>query len=231
MIKSFAVKISEKEVEVAGIQKKLDAAKMKFQAISEKIQNANTAATSAHEKANHALKVYENSLKIVKKASDDVTESKAQLDNADEGSEEYIHLEKSHEALSGHKSSAQGNKTKFNIAKEIDEATAEEATILVDELKNEQGDAKEDLDENLKKTRLHVLQDLLNKQQTRFLTGQKNRKHQVLFEKIGRGIDEYIGRTEQFSPVTVVSKENMVGEIRSVKINSVMSHSLKGVLK
>ena len=86
-------------------------------------------------------------MKIVKKASDDVTESKAQLDNADEGTEEYIHLEKSHEALSGHKSSAEGNKTKFNIAKEIDEATAEEATILVDELKNEQGDAKENLDE------------------------------------------------------------------------------------
>ena len=90
---------------------------------------------------------------------------------------------------------------------------------------------KKDLDENLKKTRLHVLQDLLNKQQTTFLKEQKNRKHKVLFEKTGRGIDEYVGRTEQFSPVTVVSKENIVGEIMSVKINSVMSHSLKGVLK
>ena len=90
---------------------------------------------------------------------------------------------------------------------------------------------KEELDENLKKTRLHVLQDLLNNQQTSFLNEQKNRIHKVLFEKIGRGIDEYVGRTEQFSPVTVVSKENIVGEIRMVKINSVMSHSLKGVLK
>ena len=90
---------------------------------------------------------------------------------------------------------------------------------------------KEELDENLKKTRLYVLQDLLNKQQTNFLNEQKNRIHKVLFEKIGRGIDEYVGRTEQFSPVTVVSKENIVGEIRMVKINSVMSHSLKGVLK
>ena len=90
---------------------------------------------------------------------------------------------------------------------------------------------KEELDENLKKARLHVLQDLLNKQQTNFLSEQKNRIHKVLFEKIGRGIDEYVGRTEQFSPVTVVSKENIVGEIRMVKINSVMSHSLKGVLK
>ena len=89
----------------------------------------------------------------------------------------------------------------------------------------------ENLDENLKKARLHVLQDLLNKQQTNFLNKQKNRIHKVLFEKIGRGIDEYVGRTEQFSPVTVVSKENIVGEIRMVKINSVMSHSLKGVLK
>ena len=78
---------------------------------------------------------------------------------------------------------------------------------------------------------MHVLQDLLNKQQATFLNEQKNRIHKVLFEKVGRGIDEYVGRTEQFSPVTVVSKENIVGEIRMVKINSVMSHSLKGVLK
>ena len=90
---------------------------------------------------------------------------------------------------------------------------------------------KEELDENVKKTRLHALQDLLTKQQTAFLNEQKDRQHKVLFEKIGRGIDEYVGRTEQFSPVTVVSKENIVGEIRRVEINSIMSHSLKGALK
>ena len=90
---------------------------------------------------------------------------------------------------------------------------------------------KEELDENLKKTRLHILQDLLSKQQTTFLKSQKNTQHKVLFEKVGRGIDEYVGRTEQFSPVTVVNKENIVGEIKKVEINSVMSHSLKGDLK
>ena len=90
---------------------------------------------------------------------------------------------------------------------------------------------KEELDENLKKTRLHILQDLLSKQQKTFLKEQKNTQHKVLFEKVGRGIDEYVGRTEQFSPVTVVNKENIVGEIRRVEINSVMSHSLKGDLK
>jgi len=90
---------------------------------------------------------------------------------------------------------------------------------------------KEELDENLKKIRLHALQDLLTKQQTNFLEDQKGRQHKVLFEKVGRGIDEYVGRTEQFSPVTVLSKENIVGEIRSVEIDSVMSHSLKGALK
>ena len=90
---------------------------------------------------------------------------------------------------------------------------------------------KEELDENLKKTRLHILQDLLSKQQSTFLNEQKNTQHKVLFEKVGRGIDEYVGRTEQFSPVTVVNKENIVGEIKKVEINSVMSHSLKGDLK
>jgi len=90
---------------------------------------------------------------------------------------------------------------------------------------------KEELDENVKKTRLHALQDLLTKQQTAFLNEQKDRQHKVLFEKVGRGIDEYVGRTEQFSPVTVVSKKNIVGEILRVEINSIMSHSLKGALK
>ncbi len=90
---------------------------------------------------------------------------------------------------------------------------------------------KEELDENVKKTRLHILQDLLSKQQSTFLKEQKNTQHKVLFEKVGRGIDEYVGRTEQFSPVTVVNKENIVGEIKNVEINSVMSHSLKGDLK
>ncbi|MAV52699.1 MAG: tRNA (N6-isopentenyl adenosine(37)-C2)-methylthiotransferase MiaB [Gammaproteobacteria bacterium] len=90
---------------------------------------------------------------------------------------------------------------------------------------------KEELDENLKKTRLHILQDLLSKQQSTFLKEQKNTQHKVLFEKVGRGIDEYVGRTEQFSPVTVVTKENILGEIKKVEINSVMSHSLKGDLK
>ena len=90
---------------------------------------------------------------------------------------------------------------------------------------------KEELDEKVKKTRLHILQDLLSKQQTTFLKEQENRQHKVLFEKVGKGIDEFVGRTEQFSPVTVVSKENIVGEIRRVEISSVMSHSLKGDLK
>ena len=90
---------------------------------------------------------------------------------------------------------------------------------------------KKELDENLKKTRLHILQDLLSKQQSTFLKEQKNTQHKVLFEKVGRGIDEYVGRTEQFSPVTVVNKENIVGQIKKVEINSVMSHSLKGDLK
>ena len=90
---------------------------------------------------------------------------------------------------------------------------------------------KDELNESLKKTRLHILQDLLGKQQTTFLKGQKNTQHKVLFEKVGRGTDEYVGRTEQFSPVTVVNKENIVGEIKKVEINSVMSHSLKGDLK
>ena len=90
---------------------------------------------------------------------------------------------------------------------------------------------KEELDENVKKRRLYILQELLNRQQASFLKRQKDRKHNVLFEKRGRGANEYVGRTEQFSPVTVISEENIVGEIRSVEIKSVMSHSLKGILK
>ena len=90
---------------------------------------------------------------------------------------------------------------------------------------------KEEVDEKLKKKRLHALQDLLSSQQKNFLEKQKNMKHNVLFEKKGSGFNEYVGRTEQFSPVSVVSEENIIGEIRRVKIDSIMSHSLKGVLK
>ena len=90
---------------------------------------------------------------------------------------------------------------------------------------------KEELDQNVKKRRLYILQELLNRQQASFLKRQKDRKHNVLFEKRGRGANEYVGRTEQFSPVTVICEENIIGEIRSVEINSVMSHSLRGILK
>ena len=90
---------------------------------------------------------------------------------------------------------------------------------------------KEELDEKLKKERLYVLQELLNSQQKNFLTEQKDKQHAVLFEKVGRGTNEYVGRSEQFSPVTVESKENIVGQIRKVAISKVMAHSLKGVLK
>ena len=45
------------------------------------------------------------------------------------------------------KSSAFGNQTKFKIAKEIDEANAEEWTILVDEMKDDLAQAKEQRDE------------------------------------------------------------------------------------
>ncbi len=89
---------------------------------------------------------------------------------------------------------------------------------------------KEELDQNVKKRRLYILQELLNRQQASFLKRQKDRKHNVLFEKRGRGANEYVGRTEQFSPVTVICEENIIGEIRSVEINSVMSHSLRGIL-
>jgi tRNA-2-methylthio-N6-dimethylallyladenosine synthase len=90
---------------------------------------------------------------------------------------------------------------------------------------------KDELNDNIKKKRLHILQDLLSAQQKTFLNKQEGRQHKVLFERKGRGDNEYVGRTEQFSPISVISEKNIVGEIQRVEINSVVSHSLKGVLK
>ncbi len=90
---------------------------------------------------------------------------------------------------------------------------------------------KEELNENVKKKRLHMLQDLLSAQQKLFLNKQEGRQHKVLFERKGKGDNEYVGRTEQFSPISVITEKNIIGEIQRVKIYSVLSHSLKGVLK
>ena len=142
MVNSFDAKISDK-LEVAAIKSKLDEANMKFTALKAKLESANSAASEAHAKTAESLKRYEDSVLVAQKASDDANEAKGILDSAEEGTEDYINAEKEYERLSGRKSSAFGNQTKFKIAKEIDEANAEESTILVDEMKDDLAQAKE----------------------------------------------------------------------------------------
>ena len=147
MINSFDAKINDKIAELAAIKSKLDVANMKFTALKAKLESANSAASQAHAKTAESLKRYERSVLVAQKASDDANEAKGILDSAEEGTEDYINAEKEYERLSGRKSSAFGNQTKFKIAKEINEANAEESTILVDEVKGDLAQAEEQRDE------------------------------------------------------------------------------------
>merc|ERR1711871_913939 len=153
----------------------------KFKAIEDEVRNANIASTNANEKVKKSLAMYEDSLKAVQKASDGVDEAKAQLDNAEDGTEAFIVAERKYNELLGHQKSAVGNKTKLTIAKEMDEANAEEASIRVDELKNDKVSIKEDLDEvqNDYDVAAKELQDMKAKGDAIRLSAYKGLKHEV----------------------------------------------------
>ncbi len=52
----------------------------------------------------------------------------------------------------------------------------------------------------------------------------------VLFEKKGKKLNEYVGRSDYFYPVTVQSQDEIIGTIRNVKVELCLKHSVKGSL-
>ncbi len=69
-----------------------------------------------------------------------------------------------------------------------------------------------------KKARLSALQSLLTQQQINFNKSFVNKGMEVLFEKIGRHKDQFIGRTIYNQSTFVNSKKNLLNQIMNVKI-------------
>jgi len=82
--------------------------------------------------------------------------------------------------------------------------------------------------EKTKEERLAILQNLLNSQQDAFNKSCVGTTQEVLFTKTGRHEGQMVGRSEYFQAVTVNNRDIKVGDMRKVKITSVVSHSIIG---
>ncbi len=78
-----------------------------------------------------------------------------------------------------------------------------------------------------KKARLSALQSLLTQQQINFNKSFVNKGMEVLFEKIGRHNDQFIGRTIYNQSTFVNSKQDLLNKIMDVKIINSTNFSLE----
>ena len=78
-----------------------------------------------------------------------------------------------------------------------------------------------------KKARLSALQSLLKQQQINFNKSFVNKGMEVLFEKIGRHKDQFIGRTIYNQSTFIDSKKNLLNQIMNVKIINSTNFSLE----
>jgi len=90
--------------------------------------------------------------------------------------------------------------------------------------------ARKQVPEDVKAARLEALQSLLIEQQRAFNRSCEGRTLSVLFEKPGRQTGQAIGRSPYLQAVHVDGADDMIGQIRDVKIVSVGPNSLKGAL-
>ncbi|MEI9930776.1 MAG: tRNA (N6-isopentenyl adenosine(37)-C2)-methylthiotransferase MiaB [Rhizomicrobium sp.] len=90
--------------------------------------------------------------------------------------------------------------------------------------------ARKQIPEDVKAARLEALQTLLIQQQQTFNRSCEGRTLSVLFEKPGRKTGQAIGRSPYLQAVHVDHADDLIGQIRDVKIVSVGPNSLKGAL-
>jgi tRNA-2-methylthio-N6-dimethylallyladenosine synthase len=84
--------------------------------------------------------------------------------------------------------------------------------------------------ENVKSARLQLLQKLLMEGQDAFNAAALGRIMPVLFEKLGRGPGQAVGRSPFLHPVHVADAAGLIGQIRDVYIEAVTANSLRGTL-
>ena len=85
------------------------------------------------------------------------------------------------------------------------------------------------LNENIKKARLSALQALLKKQQKKYNEKFVGKKIEILFERQGRHINQYIGRSIYNQSVFVSCEKNLIGHMLNVKIKDTNDFSLEGL--
>jgi tRNA-2-methylthio-N6-dimethylallyladenosine synthase len=91
--------------------------------------------------------------------------------------------------------------------------------------------AEDQVAEPVKDERLARVQDALRQQLTAFNRSYIGRTLPVLFEKAGRHPGQLVGRSPYLQPVAVAAPARSVGEIRDVKIVSLNTYSLGGILR
>ena len=85
--------------------------------------------------------------------------------------------------------------------------------------------------EGVKLERLHRLQELLDRQQTRFNSACVGKVVPVLFERQGRRPGQLVGRSPYLQPVHAMADSSLLGRIVEVAIADARPNSLSGVLK
>ena len=83
---------------------------------------------------------------------------------------------------------------------------------------------------NVKKARLNALQALLKDQQKSYNKSFVNKKIEVLFDRIGRYKNQYIGRSIYNQSVFIESNRNLIGSIQYVRIKRSTDFALEASL-
>ena len=87
-----------------------------------------------------------------------------------------------------------------------------------------------DIDKSTKKARLTALQSLLKEQQINYNESFVKKNIEVLFDRIGRHKNQYIGRSIYNQSVFTESKKNLIGQLHNLKISRSTNFSLEGII-
>ena len=88
-----------------------------------------------------------------------------------------------------------------------------------------------DIDKSIKKARLTALQSLLKEQQIKYNKSFIEKEIEVLFDRVGRHEDQYIGRSIYNQSVFTSSKKNLIGKILNTKISRSTDFALEASIK
>ncbi len=84
------------------------------------------------------------------------------------------------------------------------------------------------ISEKVKEERLAILQKALLKDQIYHNGALIGKTQEILFDRVGRKENQYIGKNVYFQSVIVESSENLIGEFRNVQIESAGENSVMG---